>query len=249
MQTSTTDISTPPIREAIILAGGLGTRLRSAVPELPKCMAPVAGRPFIAHVIEYCLGQGIDRFIFALGYKSDYFDEFLQGTLPPERYAISREDEPLGTGGAIRLAARLARDPHVLALNGDTFFGFDLAAYSRFHIAADADCSLCLKPMKDFDRYGSVDLEEDNRIIRFQEKKHLIEGLINAGVYALKTRSFLDENLPEKFSFEKDYLESLVGERKFYGLIQDSYFIDIGIPEDYQRAQIELAGPAAAKTP
>src|SRR5882757_5455699 len=110
------------IRQAIILAGGLGTRLRSSVPDLPKCMAPVAGKPFIAHVAGYLLQAGIERLIFALGYKSNYFHEFLDQHLTVGSYSISGEEEPLGTGGAIRLACSHVKNAHAMVLNGDTLF-------------------------------------------------------------------------------------------------------------------------------
>jgi D-glycero-alpha-D-manno-heptose 1-phosphate guanylyltransferase len=249
------------IKEAIILAGGLGTRLRDAVPELPKCMAPVGGRPFIHYVTDYFKRSGIEHFIFALGYKSDYFDEFFATAFPGGgadsnsdgfgarggggvehgsgvSYSLSLEQEPLGTGGAIRQGCTLTKTGTALILNGDTFFRIDLAALSAFHAEKDADCSLCLKPMRDFDRFGVVELDETQRVTSFREKQHYTAGLINGGVYALNTRRFLDEGLPEKFSFEKDYLEK--GDRSLYGIVQDNYFIDIGIPEDYRRVQEEI---------
>ena len=228
------------IREAIILAGGLGTRLRSAVPDLPKCMAPVGGRPFIAYLTDYFREAGIEKFIFALGYKSGHFDDFLQSELPHGSYRVSMEDEPLGTGGAIQQACRLATDPTVLVLNGDTFFGIRLDELSAFHDAREADCTLCLRPMRDFDRFGVVELGEDQRVLDFREKQHYAAGLINGGVYALDRQRFLSEGLPEKFSFEKDYLESFYTRRRLFGLVQDTYFIDIGIPEDYERVQREV---------
>jgi D-glycero-alpha-D-manno-heptose 1-phosphate guanylyltransferase len=190
------------IKEAIILAGGLGTRLRSAVPDLPKCLAPVAGRPFIG-------------------------------------YEVSLEDEPLGTGGAIRQACGLGKEKTVLILNGDTFFRIGLEPLSVFHEDRRADCSLCLKPMENFDRFGVVELDADGRVTRFREKQHYTSGLINGGVYALDREAFLRGQWPPVFSFEKDYLEKVVGERLF-GLVQDNYFIDIGIPEDYRRVQEEF---------
>ncbi len=110
------------IKEAIILAGGLGTRLRAAVPDLPKCLAPVGGRPFIGYVTDHFRREGIERFIFALGYKSDHFDEFFRAEFPDGGYAISQEEEPLGTGGAIRQACEQVEGKTVLILNGDTFF-------------------------------------------------------------------------------------------------------------------------------
>jgi D-glycero-alpha-D-manno-heptose 1-phosphate guanylyltransferase len=229
------------IRTAIILAGGLGTRLRSAVPDLPKCMAPVAGRPFIGWVIDYFQKAGVEKFIFALGYKSEHFDTFLQSTLPAGSYTCSIEKEPLGTGGAIQLACQHSTDKTVLILNGDTFFRIDLQALSGFHEQQQADCTLCLRPMSDFDRFGVVELDETSRIRSFREKQYYSQGLINGGVYALDRTSFLKEGLPEKFSFEKDYLEKFYTTRHLCGLVQDEYFIDIGIPEDYQRAQLEFA--------
>lgn len=228
------------IREAIILAGGLGTRLRSAVPDLPKCMAPVKGRPFIGYVTDHFRRAGITRFIFALGYKSDHFEDFLQAEFPDGGYDISLEAEPLGTGGAIRLACTVAKDPTVLVLNGDTFFRVGLGELSASHHSHRADCTLCLRPMENFDRFGVVELDDDLRVTRFREKQYYTSGLINGGVYALDRESFLKEELPEKFSFEKDYLEAFYTRRRLFGLVQNSYFIDIGIPEDYSRIQQEI---------
>lgn len=228
------------IREAIILAGGLGTRLRSAVPDLPKCMAPVKGRPFIGYVIDHFRRTGIERFIFALGYKSDHFENFLQTEFPDGGYTISLEAEPLGTGGAIRLACTVAKDPVVLVLNGDTFFRIELEELSAFHNLMLADCTLCLRPMENFDRFGVVELDTEQRVTQFREKQYYPTGLINGGVYALDRRRFLQEELPEKFSFEKDYLEAFYTRRRLFGLVQNGYFIDIGIPEDYTRVQREI---------
>ena len=228
------------IREAIVLAGGLGTRLRSAVPDLPKCMAPVGGRPFIAYLTDHFRRAGIQRFIFALGYKHDAFEQFFRNEFPDGGYVVSLEDEPLGTGGAIRQACTMAREESVLILNGDTFYRIDLEALSAFHEEKDADCSLCLKSFQDFDRFGVVELGDNGRVQSFREKQYYREGLINGGVYALNCGRFLCEDPPAKFSFEKDYLEKVLGTRRIYGLQQDQYFIDIGIPEDYRRIQNEI---------
>jgi|SRR5579872_5966611 len=225
------------IQEAIILAGGLGTRLRSAVPDLPKCMAPVGGRPFIGYITEYFRQAGIRRFIFALGYKSAAFEDFFRHYFPDGGYAVSMEEEPLGTGGAIRKACTLAEGRRVLVLNGDTFFRIDLAALSVFHASRHADCTLCLKPMQDFDRFGVVELDNEQRVKGFREKQAYHAGLINGGVYALEREPFVKEELPPVFSFEKDYLEKMLSSRRIFGLVQDNYFIDIGIPEDYRRVQ------------
>jgi D-glycero-alpha-D-manno-heptose 1-phosphate guanylyltransferase len=227
------------IKEAIILAGGLGTRLRSAVPDLPKCLAPVGGRPFIAYVTDHFRREGIRRFIFALGYKSTYFDEFFRSEFPRGDYDISLEEEPLGTGGAIRQACGRVEGTTVLILNGDTFFRIGVKDLAKFHTERQAGCSLCLKPMRDFDRFGVVELADDGRVSRFREKQYYAAGLINGGVYALEKAALLQEEWPKVFSFEKDYLEA-GREKRLYGLVQDNYFIDIGIPEDYRRANEEL---------
>ncbi|HUB62356.1 MAG TPA: sugar phosphate nucleotidyltransferase [Puia sp.] len=229
----------PDIKEAIILAGGLGTRLRPAVPDLPKCLAPVGGRPFIGYVTDHFRREGIGRFIFALGYKSMYFDEFLRNEFPNGGYDVSLEEEPLGTGGAIRQACERVEGTTVLILNGDTFFRIGVKTLAEFHAERQAVCSLCLKPMRDFDRFGVVELATDGRVSRFREKQYYSAGLINGGVYALEKAALLQEEWPKVFSFEKDYLEA-GREKRLYGQIQDRYFIDIGIPEDYQRAIKEL---------
>ena len=228
------------IKQAIILAGGLGTRLRSAVPNLPKCMAPVAGRPFLHYVIKHCQSQGIEQFVFSLGYMHEAIEDFLQKELSTNQYQLSIEEEPLGTGGGIRLACTKAKEKTVLALNGDTLFKIKLNALSSLHEKSAADCTLSLKPMQQFDRYGVVVLEKDGAIKSFQEKKYYDSGLINGGIYALDRDHFLKEELPMKFSFEKDYLERLYKERRMFGSVQDEYFIDIGIPDDFERAQGEV---------
>ena len=228
------------IKEAIVLAGGLGTRLRASVPDLPKCMAPGGGRPFIAYITDYFRRAGIERFIFALGYKSAAFEDFFRQSFPDGGYAVSLEEEPLGTGGAIRQACALGREEHVLILNGDTFFRIDPDALSAFHQGKRADCTLCLKPMQDFNRFGVVELDDHQRVRQFREKQAYRTGLINGGVYALDRAAFLREDLPAAFSFEKDYLEKVLDTRRVYGLVQNDYFIDIGIPEDYQRVQSAL---------
>ena len=130
---------------------------------------------------------------------------------------------------------------NIVVANGDTLFKADITLLTKMHSSHKADCTLALKPMHDFDRYGVVELNEDNTIKSFKEKQFYKEGLINGGVYALNVQQFLNEDLPQKFSFEKDYLEAFYNKRKMVGSVQDNYFIDIGIPADYERAQRELS--------
>ncbi|MEO6254092.1 MAG: nucleotidyltransferase family protein [Ferruginibacter sp.] len=226
--------------QAIILAGGLGTRLRTVVSDVPKCMAPVAGRPFLDIVIDFLLEQGIDKIIFSVGYKGEMIITHVNDQYPMLNAQFSIEEEPLGTGGAVKLACSLVTKKNVLVLNGDTLFKVDIPELAAFHNSRGADCTLSLKPMLDFNRYGVVELNNDHSIASFKEKKQYESGLINGGIYALHVAGFLQEPLPPKFSFEKNYLEAYFDKRKMFGLTQDEYFIDIGIPEDYERAQMEL---------
>ena len=228
-------------KEAIILAGGLGTRLRSVVSSLPKCMAPVAEKPFLHYVINHLQKQGVEKFIFSIGYLSEAIEKFLETGYSSLDYQLSIEEEPLGTGGAIYLACKKANAENVFAVNGDTLFTANINSLLSFHNKNNAECSLALKPMQQFDRYGVVELDKNNCISSFNEKKYYDTGLINGGVYVINKKQFLSRPFAEKFSFEKDYLEAAVNEKKFYGLEQDEYFIDIGVPEDFERAQKELA--------
>ena len=230
------------IKECIILAGGLGTRLRSAVPDLPKCMAPVAGKPFLSFVIDHFKQQGVEKFIFSLGYKHEVIQEFLDAAYAACNKQYIIEQEPLGTGGAIQLACRQATEEQVVILNGDTMFSIQLPELTAFHQQHQSHCTLALKPMQHFDRYGVVELKENGAIKSFKEKQFYESGLINGGIYALQVAAFLNEGLPQKFSFEKDYLEKFYTQRPMFGLVQDAYFIDIGIPEDFEKANRELAG-------
>ena len=226
--------------EAIILAGGLGTRLRDTVPGIPKTMAPVAGRPFLFYVINYLRSQGTEKFIFSLGHMHEMIESYLDDQFSTLDYQCSIEDEPLGTGGAIRLAISKATEKDVLIVNGDTLFKADLQNARRFHVEKDAETTILLKPMKTFDRYGVIEMDEANRAKDFREKQFYESGNINGGTYIININKFWEINFPEKFSFETDYLEKYCGQRLFYGLVDDAYFIDIGIPGDYERAQSEL---------
>ena len=229
------------IKEAIILAGGLGTRLRDAVPDLPKCMAPVAGNPFLFYVINYFQSQGIEKFIFALGYRSEIILNYLNDQFATLNFETTIEQEPLGTGGAILLACSKTNSENVLVANGDTIFKTNINKLAAIHYENSADATLALKPMIDFDRYGIVETDEKKAITKFKEKQLCKQGNINAGIYILNVKSFLENNWPVKFSFEKDFLET--NKFRLYSSVQDEYFIDIGIPEDYNRAQTEFAKP------
>jgi D-glycero-alpha-D-manno-heptose 1-phosphate guanylyltransferase len=226
------------MNKLLILAGGLGTRLKSALPELPKVLAPIENKPFIHYIIEHYQKNGIDEFVFLLGYKSDLIIQYIDNNFSdlPKNYVI--EKDQLGTGGAIQLGLQSIEDENVFITNGDTFFDVDINEMKKLHI--NVDCTIALKPMSHFERYGSVTVDSNNHIECFNEKKYCESGLINGGVYLINRNKFLHHLLPFKFSFEKDYLENSTLVKNMMGYISEGYFIDIGIPEDYRKAQNEL---------
>lgn len=227
------------MKEAIVLAGGLGTRLQSVVNDRPKCMAEVAGKPFLKYIFDYLQREKFSHVILSLGYKYEYVLDWLSNENYPFTVSYVIEEEPLGTGGAIKYAAQKAQRDRLFVLNGDTFFDIDSDNLESFHTDKQADITLALKPMVDFNRYGSVSIDQDGRIVRFNEKQYQPKGLINGGVYLLNKRIF-DNISSNKFSFEKEVFENKVEELKIYGNIQDTYFIDIGIPSDYEKANTDF---------
>ena len=218
----------------IVLAGGLGTRLKEITNDLPKPMAMINGKPFLHYVFVYLTRQKIKKAILSVGYKAFVIESYFGDKYLDVEITYVKEKEPLGTGGGIKKAFERVND-YAFVLNGDTFFDIDLGALKEFHFSTEADISLALKPMKNFDRYGTVQMKEE-RIVQFEEKKPLAEGLINGGVYFF-SKNILDTVAEEKFSFEKEVLEKSVSEKKLNGKVFENYFIDIGIPEDFQKAQ------------
>jgi D-glycero-alpha-D-manno-heptose 1-phosphate guanylyltransferase len=227
--------------EAIVLAGGLGTRLASRLNGIPKPMAPVAGRPFVEILLGRLRSAGCSRAILSVGHLSGVIQDYFGGAFRGMKIDYAVENAPLGTGGAIRAALGLASEASVLVLNGDTFLDVDYPAMMRFHAAQAVELTMAVSEQADVARYGGVVLAGD-RIASFEEKGRSGPGWINAGVYALQTRVIWPEGLPERFSFETDYLAPRVGRLEFAAYRQDGVFLDIGVPEDLDRAQTLLSG-------
>jgi len=226
--------------EAIILAGGFGTRLKSVVDDVPKPMAPVAGKPFLYYILNYLQGQGIKRAVLSVGYKheiiSGYFgNEFRQMSID---YAI--ENIPLGTGGGILNALRKCSEEQIFIINGDTFFPVPLNDLYTRHIQKKTETTVALKQIEESGRYGTVCLNENSFITSFKEKSESSASLINGGIYLVNRQKIENRNFSNKFSFEKDYLEQVAKEYCIAGHIFSHYFLDIGIPESYGQAQKEM---------
>jgi D-glycero-alpha-D-manno-heptose 1-phosphate guanylyltransferase len=228
--------------EAIVLAGGFGTRLRSVVADVPKPMAPVGGRPFLSYILARLARQGITRTVLSVGYKADDIVSYFRGSHEGMRIGYARESVPLGTGGGIRLALAEVEDDHAVILNGDTFLDVDIAALES-QWRARGNPIIVGRDVPDASRYGRLQIA-GGRVTGFLPGAPG-PAVVNAGCYVFPRGLFDGEDLPQAFSLEADYLATAVGRRRFDTFVCDGYFIDIGIPEDYARAQVELPGVVA----
>lgn len=233
----------PRCEEAIVLVGGLGTRLRGVVPDLPKPLAPVAGRPFLAYLLDQLAKEGVRRSILAVGHMAEKIEQVIGNHWQGMDIIYSRETEPLGTGGAIRQAAQLLQGDSVYLANGDTFVRANLGQLEDRTRASELPMGMVLAWVPDVARYGSVETDA-GRVVAFREKGSIGAGYINAGTYFLTRESISRLPAAKSYSFETDVLrpEGMAGRVAAFG--ESSHFIDIGVPEDYQRAQqmfLELA--------
>ncbi len=229
--------------EAIILAGGLGTRLASRISGIPKPMAPVAGRPFLEILLRQLKSAGCGRVVLSVGHLHEVIERHFGTGFAGMQVDYSIEHTPLGTGGALRAALALGREDAMLALNGDTFLQADYAALLRFHAAAGTAMSMAVTQQPDIARYGGVVIEKE-RVTGFEEKGRSGPGWINAGAYALNRNLPWPQGLGERFSFEKDFLAPEIAQLAPAAYKVDGFFLDIGVPEDLERAQTELASVA-----
>lgn len=223
---------------AIILAGGLGTRLRNVVPDLPKPMAPIGGRPFLAHQMDFWIGQGVRHFILSVGYKKEKIIDYFGPTYRniPLTYAV--EEKPLGTGGALFLAAQGIEDTFLL-LNGDTFFDVDFSKLMKFHEEKLSDLTLALFRTREVGRYMRVDIDVDGHIQTNPSRRCEWDYLSNGGVYLIEPSALtkLSYVQGEYRMLESDIFPSCAALGvELYGLEFSGGFIDIGVPRDYFRA-------------
>lgn len=225
--------------EVIILAGGLGTRLRAVVPDVPKPMAPVAGKPFLALLLRGLALQGVKRVIISMGYKAEAISNYFGTQFDGMELVYSMEDIPLGTGGALRSAFSLCHKDHVLVMNGDTYLDLNICMLENTWQRKRRPLIVAQEVM-DTARYGRLEIK-DGRVVDFGEKAVMGPGLINVGCYLFPTN--LLDNFPvgQTFSLETDFLATAVRLTPFEVFNTHGRFIDIGVPEDYARAQVVLA--------
>ena len=221
--------------QAIILAGGFGTRLQSVVSDVPKPMAPINGKPFLEYMLDELNNYGFNKVVLGVGYKKESIIEYFHNKYKNIELVYSIEDEPLGTGGCIKKALDYIDDDYAFILNGDTMFKIDFLNMAKMN-----SLSIACKKMYKFDRYGEVIINKDGIITSFNEKKYREEGYINGGIYYLPKNIFKKYNLDKKFSMEKDFFEKYINELNIKAFLSEDYFIDIGIPEDYNKAQTDF---------
>jgi D-glycero-alpha-D-manno-heptose 1-phosphate guanylyltransferase len=225
--------------QAIILAGGFGTRLRSVLAGVPKPMAPIHNKPFLAYVIDYLIAQGVTQVVLSVHYLAEQIENYFQSAYGDISIRYALEDEPLGTGGAIINSLGLidAARP-VFVLNGDTFLKLNYQKMYALHTLG-AQLTMSLRRVADCSRYGIV-TTMNNIVTAFQEQGSARAGLINAGVYLLNPEIFQTYSLPRQFSFEKDFLFPNINLLQPRAFVVDDYFIDIGVPADYARAHADF---------
>lgn len=221
--------------EAIVLAGGFGTRLSTIVQDVPKPMAPVAGRPFLEYILDDLVAHGIARIVLAVHYKKECIMEHFGGSYRNAEVLYSIEDTPLFTGGAVKKALELCRDSYVFVINGDTYFDVALSDMALEAKKSGKPVTIAVKEMAHFSRYGRVAVDEHHIVTAFHEKEPCAIGYINGGIYYL-SREILDP-YPEKFSMEVDCFPALLRCSAIAAYESRGYFIDIGIPEDLYVAQ------------
>ena len=220
--------------DALILAGGLGTRLRKAVPYQPKVIADINGRPFIAFLLDQLSSTGISRVTLCTGYKSEQVEGIVGSRYRTMDVLYSTEKTPLGTGGALRYAAGKLFKEWILVMNGDSFIECNLLKYVDWHLNSNVNASMVVASVSDARRYGSVELGEDQNIIAFREKEEDKQGFgyINAGVYLIRKSVIEELEFGEQYSLEHEVVPRLLASG-LYGYLCDGRFIDIGTEESY----------------
>jgi D-glycero-alpha-D-manno-heptose 1-phosphate guanylyltransferase len=226
--------------DAIVLAGGLGTRLREEVPGLPKPMAPVAGRPFLEHVLDNLDKAGVARVVLSVGHLAEKIIDHFGSSYKGMQVVYARETEPLGTGGAIAFALKHVQSACALVLNGDTYLDMSYHAFIDACTAEDAELGVVVRTVPDTSRFGRCSVD-GTTLVQFCEKGESGAGFINAGVYYVAKDLFAKYQMPARFSFEQEFVAAHLAALRPLAFSVDSYFIDIGVPADFRKAQHDFA--------
>lgn len=223
--------------DVVILCGGFGKRLQNVVKDIPKPMAKIKHRPFLSILIDFIVSYGFKRFILCTGYKADVIERYYKQKTNKLTIEFSREEKPLGTGGAIKNAENYIKSSPFLVANGDSFCKVNLKEFVDFHFRRDALISIAVTNVDVCDDYGVITVNNLQQIVKFNEKaKGYKNRLINAGFYLLKREAFL--LMPEKnsFSIERDFFPKII-KRNLYAFETQESLIDIGTPERYEKAK------------
>lgn len=221
--------------DVIVLSGGFGTRLKDVTNGKPKTMVDVNGKPFLCYLLDEFIKYDVKNVVLAVGYKKEYIEKYFEKGYKNINITFSEEDEPLGTGGAIKKALGYSKEDDVIVMNGDVYSNVNFKELMNNHKNSKKDITLALKYMENFDRYGAVEFNEQKIITKFEEKQPKEKGYINVGVYVMKKDIFKNINVGNVFSIEKDFFSKYVEEGNFNAYLYDGNFIDIGIPSDYEK--------------
>ena len=218
--------------EAVILAGGFGTRLRTVVHDLPKAMAPINGRPFLEYQLDYLIANSFNKAVLAIGYKGKMIQTHFGSNYKTLKLEYSAEERPLGTGGALAKAMGMIEREQFFALNGDTFFGAPLTSLEpekTWVLGAQVD---------NVSRYGCLELAADNQVMKIWEKKKIGPGIANSGVYRISKKDLQPFTTEDSWSLEDLLLPRLIDRGELFCRVSGEPFIDIGVPQDYEAAQL-----------
>ena len=238
----TTEPTSMQPREAIILAGGFGTRLSHIVSDVPKPMAPVCGRPFLCYILDRLARHHFTHIVLSTGHMHEKIEDYFGNEYNGIKISYACETTPLGTGGGMLFALQKCTTENIVVLNGDTLFDIDFEALLQFHNQQHPDLTMVLRHVENVSRYGEVCIDHEQRVVSFREKEASNgAGFINGGIYVVNKKLFDGFQQGQRFSFETDILQSRYKQQVFKAYASNTYFIDIGIPEDYARAQTLLA--------
>ena len=224
--------------DVMILCGGMGVRLRSVVSDRPKSMAEINGKPFLHYLLKQISNNGFKRVILCVGYKADLIENYFKDKYLKLEIVYSKETEPLGTGGAVKLALPYAQSEYMMIMNGDSYINANLGRFVENSMSSKREASILITEVKNVARFGRIIFDDGHRILSFEEKgQYNGEGYINSGIYLLKQNILREIPSNIKYSLEMELFPQLVKKRELSASLLNGKFIDIGTPESYKKAE------------